>query len=89
MQAIVLTLILLIVSIPSAQAVENARWILTISGVDKLEFGTEKLAGGLHIEWQTMLEFSIQDGQFKMGTGKVEFVGDITGSSRPEDIFNC
>ncbi len=89
MQIKILILILLIVSIPSVHAIENSRWLLTISGFDKLEFGTEKLAGGLNIEWKTLLEFSVRKGQFKVGTGKAEFIGDITGFSRPAEMFDC
>ncbi|MCP4076336.1 MAG: hypothetical protein GY744_09145 [Gammaproteobacteria bacterium] len=89
MQSFFGLLILLIVSIPPVQAVENGRWKLTITGFDKIEFGTEKLAGGLNIHWQTELEFKIDDNRFIQGTGVARLLDDITTFSRPAEMFNC
>ncbi len=89
MQPLFGLLILLIVSILPAHANENGRWKLTITGFDKIEFGTEKLAGGLNIHWQTTLEFKIEDNRFIQGTGVARLVDEITTFSRPAEMFNC
>ena len=89
MQQIFGLLIILIVSIQTANAVEDGRWVLTIIGFDNLEFGTEHLAGGLNIQWKTELEFNIKNSQFGQGTGRASLVGEITTFSRPEDMFDC
>ena len=83
------SLILFIAIILPALAIEDSRWILTIQGKDKVEFGTEQLAGGLNIHWQTKLEFTIQNDRFNQGTGTATFVGDITTFSRPAEMFDC
>ncbi len=85
----ILIMSFLLVTSQIVQASESSHWKLTITGKDKLEFGTEMLAGGLNIGWQTVLEFSIQDGQFKLGTGSAELLGEISPFSRPLAIFEC
>ncbi len=82
-------LILLIVIMQSAHAELDGRWLLTISGSDRLEFGTEHLAGGLSIPWQSELEFTIKDGVFQQGTGNARLLADIDTYSRPQDMFDC
>ena len=83
------SLILLIVSIQTIDADQNGRWLLTISGVDRLEFGTEQLAGGLTVPWETRLEFTIKNGAFNQGTGNARLLSDIATFSRPKDMFDC
>ncbi|MBT3204120.1 MAG: hypothetical protein HOM14_11900 [Gammaproteobacteria bacterium] len=89
MQTLFCLLILLIVSILPVQADENGRWKLTISGTDKIEFGTEKLAGGLNVQWKTVLEFKVENNRFLLGTGTAELVEEITTFSRPANMFDC
>jgi hypothetical protein len=86
-------LYLLILTISSAYGdINNAidgRWRLTITGEDRLEFGTQFLAGGLIMRWRSMLDFSIQDAQFNIGTGTAQLLAEVDSHSRPEDRFNC
>ena len=82
-------LILLIISIRPVYADTDGQWELTLSGEDRLEFGTERLAAGLNIRWQTVLHFSIENGQFKQGTGKAQLQPEITPYSRPDGMFEC
>lgn len=82
-------LILLILIIQSVHADNDGRWQLTISGIDRLEFGTEHLAGGLQIQWLTTLEFTVSDDVFIHGTGTARLLPDITTYSRPDDLFDC
>ncbi len=72
-----------------AHADRDGRWQLVISGQDRIEFGTEHLAGGLHIHWQTDLEFLIKHGRFVQGTGTAQLDSEITSYSRPESMFEC
>ncbi len=89
MQPLFRLLILLIVTMQSVHAEVNGRWLLTITGSDRLEFGTENLAGGLLIPWQSELEFTIKDGIFNQGTGRARLLAEINTYSRPEDMFAC
>lgn len=82
-------LFLLIITIQNAQASGDGRWQLNISGKDQIEFGTEHLAGGLVIRWNTVLEFTIRDGVYLSGTGTAQLNSDIQTFSRPEKIFEC
>lgn len=92
MRRLIPVLIILIISIQFVQVVQAgdvSRWQLSISGIDQLEFGTQRLAGGVQIEWQTIIEFTLQDGQFKSGTGTSRLLNTIAPLSRPPDTFNC
>ena len=82
-------LFFLIVIMQSVHAELNGRWLLTITGSDRLEFGTEHLAGGLLIPWQSELEFTLKDGMFNQGTGSARLLADIDTYSRPQDMFDC
>lgn len=82
-------LCLLIITIQNAQAADDGHWQLTISGVDRIEFGTEKLAGGLIVKWETVLDFTIKDGSFISGTGTAKLKPEIKVFSRPAEFLNC
>ncbi len=82
-------LILLIVTMQPVHAQVDGRWKLTIEGSDRLEFGTENLAGGLIIPWLSELEFTIKNGVFNQGTGSARLLPDIRAYSRPEEMFEC
>lgn len=82
-------LIFLIIIIHQAYAIEDGRWQLTISGHDQLEFGTQMLAGGLNIGWESILEFSIKDGQFTEGTATARLMPNMSAFSRPPQMFEC
>lgn len=73
----------------SAYAEVDGRWQLIISGTDQLEFGTEFLAGGLSIPWETVMEFNVKNSVFDKGTGTARLLPDITTYSRPEAMFDC
>ncbi len=90
MEIMVKSLLLLILTIHLAHAdgIEG-RWQLIITGQDRLEFGTEQLAGGLQIRWQSVLDFRITEGVFKQGTGTARLLPDILPFSRPPDMFDC
>jgi hypothetical protein len=89
MRYLIKLLIFLIIIIHQAYAIEDGRWQLVIRGHDQLEFGTQRLAGGLHIGWQSILEFSIQQGQFTQGTGTAELLPNMSAFSRPPEMFEC
>ena len=72
-----------------AQADPDGRWQLSINGVDKLEFGSQFLAGGMIVGWESILEFSIKDGRFEQGTATAHLTPDIQALSRPAQIFDC
>ena len=82
-------LLLFIMTIHNAQAFEDGRWQLTISGHDRIEFGTEFLAGGLTLKWETVLDFTIQQNAFVSGTGTARLLPDIQIFSRPPNMFEC
>ncbi len=67
----------------------DGRWQLEITGHDQLEFGTEHLAGGVRVDWQSVLDFFIEDGVFKQGTGTASLLPQINTVSRPEGMFEC
>ncbi len=83
------SLLLLILIIQPVHAEFDGRWQLTILGRDRLEFGTEHLAGGLSLEWESVLAFSIENGLFKQGTGTARLLPDIVAVSRPDGMFAC
>ncbi len=84
-------LIFLIIIIHQAYAFANddGRWQLTIRGHDQLEYGTQMLAGGLNVEWESILEFSVKQGQFDAGTATARLLPNISAFSRPPQVFNC
>ncbi len=82
-------LIFFILSIQHAYADMDGRWQLIITGSDQLEYGTEFLAGGVTIPWQTILEFNIKNSRFDKGTGTARLLPDMTTHSRPEGMFDC
>jgi hypothetical protein len=89
MRSLFKSLIFLIISIHLAYAADDGRWQLVIDGVDRLEFGTQNLAGGISIGWQSILEFSIEGGQFEQGTGTARLLPEISAYSRPQGMFQC
>jgi hypothetical protein len=82
-------LIFLIIIIHQAYAIEDGRWQLTISGQDQLEYGTQMLAGGLNIGWESILEFSIKQGRFEQGTSTARLLPNMSAFSRPPEMFEC
>lgn len=92
-----LSILILVIHNAYAQSIQNGntsnsingRWQLTINGQDRIEFGTEQLAGGLNIAWQTWIEFTLENGLFVQGTGKAALKPDINTFSRPDDMFSC
>ena len=83
------SLIFLIIIIHQAYANDDGRWQLTITGHDQLEYGTQMLAGGLKVEWESILEFGIKQGQFQSGTGTARLLPNISAFSRPPEVFEC
>jgi len=67
----------------------DGQWQLKITGKDQLEYGTQKLAGGLLMSWQTVIDFEIQQGQFLQGSGKTNLLPEILPFSRPDNMFQC
>ncbi len=84
-------LCLLIVIIQTSHAGDelDGRWQLSIEGRDRLEFGSELMAGGIELGWVTVLDFIIENKVFKLGSGKAELHPQITAYSRPEKVFSC
>lgn len=89
MQGIIKSLFFLILIIQIAHAGDNGRWKLTIYGQDRLEFGTENMAGGLEIKWLSVLEFTLDRGVYAHGTGTARLLPGITSTSRPPEFFSC
>lgn len=89
MRQLIKLLIFLIITIHQAYAIEDGRWQLTISGQDQLEYGTQMLAGGLNIGWESILEFSIKGGQFTEGTATARLLPNMSAFSRPPEMFEC
>lgn len=89
MKLVIRALIFPILTIQIVHADIDGSWKLTISGQDQLEFGTEHMAGGLKIQWQSELEFTIRHGRFFQGTGTAQLLPEIIMTSRPQDMFEC
>ncbi len=89
MRLLLKPLIILIITIQPAYAGMDGRWQLVIDGVDELEFGTQFLAGGLTMKWQSILEFSVVNGQFEQGTATAGLKPEISAYSRPDGMFQC
>ena len=83
-------LCLLIVTIQTAHAgALDGRWQLSIDGIDRLEFGSEFMAGGIELGWTTVLDFTIEDDVFMFGSGSAALKPGIGAYSRPEEMFSC
>lgn len=94
MSQLIRSLVLLILIIQQAHAAAlddglDGRWQLTIRGHDQLEFGTEHLAGGVLIDWISVLDFTIENGQFLVGSGTAQLLPGMTAVSRPAEVFEC
>jgi hypothetical protein len=82
-------LILLMLTIQPVYAGVDGRWKLLISGHDQLEFGSRFLAGGLTLGWQSILDFSIRDGRFEIGTASARLMPNVDAFSNPPAVFDC
>lgn len=88
MRIIILALIFFPVAVQAALS-EDGIWELLINGEDRLEFGTEFLAGGVQIHWRSNLRFEIRQGQFVRGSGTAELNSEVEPFSRPSGRFDC
>jgi hypothetical protein len=67
----------------------DGRWRLTISGHMTFVYGDRILAGGLRIRWETVIDFSVGDGQYRLGQGRSRWMPPAESYSKPPGWFRC
>lgn len=82
-------LCLLLVTIPASAADNNGDWQLKINGTSLFFYGSVMLTAGLEQDWEILMDFTIKNGQFDVGSGKSRLVGDPRSVSKPEEMFSC
>lgn len=74
---------------PARSEVVDGRWELRLSGHNSYLFGEPGLAGGLRIPWEVVIQFQIQAGEYRLGSGSARWVDEVTALSYPPGWFSC
>lgn len=64
-------------------------WRLTIEGHQAFIFGEPGFGGGIRIPWRVVIEFSVREGAYQIGSGSAQWVDRATAVSRPAGLFAC
>jgi hypothetical protein len=67
----------------------DGRWRLVISGHNTFVYGDQILAAGLRIPWEVVIDFSIADGQYRLGQGSAQWLPEVSSYSHPPGWFRC
>ena len=68
--------------------VNQQKWRVTWVGWDTLYFGDNLLAGGIKPYWEVRVDFIIEDGKYKQGTGTARFI-KFEPHSHPPGVYDC
>lgn len=68
--------------------VKREKWRVTWKGWDTLYFGSGLLAGGIKPYWEVRVDFIIEDGKYKEGTGTARFI-KFEPHSHPPGVYDC
>jgi hypothetical protein len=68
--------------------VNQQKWRVTWIGWDTLYFGGNILAGGIKPYWEVRVDFIIEDGKYKQGTGAARFI-KFEQHSHPPGVYDC
>jgi hypothetical protein len=64
-------------------------WRLTLNGHQSFVFGDDRLAGGLRVPWEVVIDFHVDDGEFLLGHGRARWIDKLDVISTPAGWFEC
>ena len=67
----------------------EAQWRLQIDGHQRFVFGEAGFGGGVQLSWEVTIDFLVEDGEFRVGSGRARWHGDVLPLSAPADWFDC
>lgn len=67
----------------------DGRWLLSIVGHSSYQFGEAPLGGGLRMAWRVDIRFAVRDGEYAVGNGSAQLVGEPIMLSAPPGLFDC
>jgi hypothetical protein len=80
--------LLLLVGKASGAALDGG-WQLVIEGQQAFVFGEPGFGGGIRIPWRVVIEFEVQQGRYRIGSGSARWLGPPAPLSRPRGWFDC
>jgi hypothetical protein len=88
--AIWLTCLLVLLPAATAWSADvDARWELSISGHNSYLFGEPGLGGGLRIPWEVVIQFQVEAGEYRIGSGRARWLDRVVPLSQPPGWFSC
>jgi hypothetical protein len=73
----------------AGSAAPDGPWELRISGHNSYMFGEPGFGGGLRIPWEVVIQFQIEDGEYRIGSGSARWLDQMTALSHPTGWFDC
>ncbi len=81
--------LILLLACPGLAAAAETHWELRIEGEHRLVFGEPVLNGSIRIPWRVVLRFTEEDGWFRHGQGRAEWLQGVTAASEPPGWIRC
>ena len=70
-------------------AAGSEAWRLTLSGHQSFVFGDDRLAAGLRVPWEVVIDFRVEAGEFLLGHGRARWIDRLDTISNPAGWFDC
>ncbi|MCB1773824.1 MAG: hypothetical protein KDI88_09425 [Gammaproteobacteria bacterium] len=64
-------------------------WRLTLTGHQSFVFGDDRLAGGLRVPWEVVIDFRVDGSEFLLGHGRARWIDRLEAFSVPAGWFDC
>jgi hypothetical protein len=64
-------------------------WQLRIEGHQTFIFGESGFGGGIRLPWEVVIEFGVEQGGYRVGSGKARWLDRAVAVSRPAGWFDC
>jgi hypothetical protein len=74
---------------PLLAAQGDGAWRLRITGHQTFLFGESILGGGIRIPWEVVIEFEVQQGRYRLGSGSARGLDRAEAVSHPAGWFDC
>ncbi|WP_078121046.1 hypothetical protein [Thiosocius teredinicola] len=83
-----LGLLCLVHATASAAGVDG-QWRLQLTGHQDFFLGEGGFGGGIRMPWEVIIQFTIANGEFLVGSGSARWVDKVSGLSGPQNWFDC
>lgn len=67
----------------------DGHWQLRLSGHNDFFFGEGGFGGGIRMPWEVIIQFTIDNGEFYVGSGNARWLDKVSGLSGPQGWFDC